>query len=526
MSSDRVSIGVATTRKAIIGMTWLSAGKVASGIIGFLTNALMVSILGPTAYGIATLVFTFSGLLSSLGSFITETGLVTTIVNARTRRNYSEAYRILTIATVSGLIFGILVSLISIQFTGALSEFLKVPEDSNMLLYGYLLLIAIMLRIISISAVTSLQGFRILVLMKLLSNLIRSLIFILTSHLGPESLILASFFSDSSIAILGLSYSFTKLYGMCTSNVSTCDDWIEAGKKLFSFNSYLYASNITKAVVARVNIFLLNAMGSPLWVGYYQAAVKLSTPFLSLITSTTNTVLLPILSDIYSRGKTSTLKKMIAGFLKIELALTLPMTLSLIVLMDLILISFFPSFVPVSPLFKIMSLRLVIGAIRSILNPICLLAMNKPEKRMTVSMVNGGTSLVASLILVLHFGLYGAILSAIFREVFGLYLSYFEVRKALTKSLSIGSRFSLRVLVSSLIMAVSVHILQGYLIPNVVSLLLSLVLGIVVFVVAFRYISPLDSSEIEVLYSVGSFNPFVKRSLLYLFGKGTDNPSQ
>ena len=517
-------MGVAATRKAILGMTWLSVGRSVSSIIGFLTSVAMVSILGPTGYGVATLVFTFSGLLSSLGSFVTETGLVTTMVNARTRKDYSEAYRILSIATVSALIFGVLVSLVSIQFTDVLSEFLRVPKGSSMLLYGYLLLIAIMLRIISISAVTSLQSFKILVLMNLVGNLVRSSIFILTCHLGPESLILASVFSDSSIAVLGLIYSFSKFCGLPTSDVLTYDGWIEAGRKLFSFNSYLYATNLTKAVVSRISVFLLNTVGSPLWVGYYQAAVKLSIPFLSLITSTTGTVLLPILSDIYYRGKRSTFGKMISGFLKLGLALSLPMTFGLIVLTDPILTLFLPSFVPISLLFKIMSLRLITGVLRYILNPICLLAMNMPEKRMIVSIVSGGTYLVLSSILILHFGLYGAIFSAIFREVFGLYLSYFEVRKTLTMSLSMGSSFSLKVLVSSIMMVISVHIFQRYLSPNVVSLFLSLLLGIVVFAVAFRYTSPLDSSEIEVLYSVGSFNPLIKRLLLHFFSERADNP--
>jgi len=495
-------------RRSFKGFAWVSLGRVVSGIVGFLTSVTFIHVLEPSQFGIGSLILTIAGFFSTFSDLGISNSIIKTIADAKATNCYSEARKLLVIASVSVSIAGLFLAMILLHFSTQIFNLLKIPEAAQLLQLGCILVVAIPLHNISLSTIASLQNFQLVGMLRLLGSLVRFLSFVGFVYLGVEAMIISFVVSCATVSILGFVFSMKSLSSYKEPENPLQAGWFKSTKKLFIFSRFLFVTNLFKAFHGRVGVFLLGILGDPTLVGYYKAVTELSVPFLSLITSSTTTTLYPILSESHALGDDKQFREVHRTFLKMELILTVPLVFGMIVLMKTFLTVFFWRYLPVLGYFQLLSTRIPILVAKNLYNPITILALRKPEKRMSIMGLLTACYALLALGMIPTLGLGGAVFTDFAISCISLLLSY----KAVEGDLLSGLPFSFysRLLGSSFIMSVPVFFLSRILSESFLSILLCVVLGVTVFIMVFLRIGGIDITEIESLERMFSSVPSIK----------------
>ncbi len=497
-----------TFKKAFKGVAWVSSARILSGIIGFLTNAFIIYSLEPSQYGIGSLVLSVGGLLSTFSELGFRHSIIKTIIDAKTTGSYSEARRLLIIAITISLSIGLLIATPVFLFSSKICRLLNSPEAADILKLGSILTVTIPLQAISLAAVSSLQEFKVLTIFTLLGSLTRLFTFIVTVETGAKGMVFSIIISQIAVTILSLIFSHRRLSSSATPEDHVKDNWIDTCKKLLSFSRYLLATNILKGVHTRLDVLLLSLLGDPTLLGYYKAASEISVPFLNLITSTSFTTLYPILSESHTLRDRETFKKLHQTFMKIELAIAMPLACGMIVLMRPFLSIFFPRYLPSVIYFQVLATRTPILVLYNLYNPTAILALSMPERRLQLSSIATVLKTTQMLILIPTFGLNGAVFTEIFVHLILLFLSYYTLREEPVAQIKLP--YFLRLSIPCTIMSVLVYFLSRVYLSGIYSIPVGVIVGVVVFSVIFIRIGGLTPNEVRSVDRLFGSNPIAR----------------
>lgn len=189
------------------------------------------------------------------------------------------------------------------------------------------------------------------------------------------------------------------------------------GKHFFPALQY-FIPKIAIMLYTNLNKTLLGWLGTTTQVGFYSNTVQINGVLVTLIT-TLDLVLLPKMSNLFSRGKFNEILNVLQKSLHLQLFFSIPLVFGLLIIT--------PQFVPwffgekfefitktiplVSPLLVVIPLGIAVG--RQFLVP-----MNR-VKVYNVAVINGAiVGVVTNIILIPKFGIYGAIVATILSELF------------------------------------------------------------------------------------------------------------
>ena len=508
MSSDEKSgtITFQVLRSAFKGVAWISLGRIISGIFGFLTTPIIIYFLKPSQYGIGTLVFSVVGIVSTFCEFGLGQSIIKTISDARaTGRNW-EVKRLIIIAVTTSLFVGLIVSFSLIRISSYLSEILNVPEASELLQMGAILIIVMPVHNIALSAISSLQEFRLLTALRLLGVFARLFSFIILFNLQAVGMIASLIVSYSTVSLVALLSLFKYFSSLKLSDKESEWEWTKTSQNLFGFSIYMFAADFVKLLHNKSDVLLLSLLGDMTIVGYYKAATELSSPFLGLIQSNNYSVLFPILSKYHASNDKEMFRRIHQTFMKIQLAITVPLAFGIIVLIRPTLSLFLPKYLPVTIYFQILAIQTPILASKNLYNPVAVLALRMPEKRLRLSLIFLVCHMTLMFLGIPRFGINGAVAANILIHVIALLMSYRAVKDGPVASLP--GVYYYRLLGSSIVMSTFVYFLSRVFPLGVSSILIGVILGVVSFSLIFLKVGGVTSNEIRALDQIfGSILP-------------------
>ncbi|MFA5386573.1 MAG: flippase [Candidatus Paceibacterota bacterium] len=257
-------------------------------VLGLGSSVIIARVLGPGGVGVYSLAI----LLPAFLTLFTQLGVGSASVFFIGKKKYSlkEIFGTNIIFSVFISIFAILIGLIIISFFNSIL-FPNIEKE-----YLFLALSLIPFQLFLNFAVDILLGmqkikkYNFIQLMHTLIFLFLITIFLLGFHFGIKAAIIAQTISIAIACIIlflttkketkGLSFSFNK----------------NLFKDFLSYGSKIYLGNIATFLYTRINMWMINIFLSPLAVGFYSIAVKLSEQ-IWLISQAGGTILFPRVSS-------------------------------------------------------------------------------------------------------------------------------------------------------------------------------------------------------------------------------------
>lgn len=198
----------------------------------------------------------------------------------------------------------------------------------------------------------------------------------------------------------------------------------------------IFGTSIASSIYMTMDTTMLGAMSGDTATGIYTAAVKINTVVSTLIGTISSTIL-PRVSYYIGKGLKGEYEKLMKLSMDILMLISMPLSIGMICTSDILILLFSGSeFLPGSLAAKILSAKVVIGAVNRILAyQICI--PYKKDKDVLISTICGAVfNLIANIVLIPRFGVTGASIATFFSEVVVLIvLTYYSNRFFATRVL-------------------------------------------------------------------------------------------
>lgn len=241
----------------------------------------------------------------------------------------------------------------------------------------------------------------------------------------------------------------------------------------------LMLSSVMASLYCKVDTTMLGAISTEEAVGFYSNAHKVVNIVLTLATAIT-AVFLPRLSYVYKNEQENYGKYLSKGF-EIVFFLVLPCWIGLILVADeLAFVLFGAAFAPAAETIRILAMLIAIKGIGDLLCYQAIISSGKERYLVNSRIVAGVTNVILNAILIPRYSYNGAAIASVISElvVNGAMLPY-----ALSECrLKVSGRFVWTTVLATILMAVLVTAVRGMLNGEVVSLILSVLTGILVYV--------------------------------------------
>ncbi len=241
----------------------------------------------------------------------------------------------------------------------------------------------------------------------------------------------------------------------------------------------LLGSVIAIEIYTMLDTTMIGAMVGTTEVGYYTNSMKLVKLLITVITAIGG-VLLPRLSDYYSRGEFEKLNHIVDKVFRIMLFLFLPAQVALILVAPVIMpILFGDSFIPAVLTLQLTSLLICTLGFSNLFGTQILLTFGD-ERKLLISTILGALSNIAlNLILIPVMAQNGAALASVISETIVTLTAYYYAKKRVTIRFDLG--FYLPTVVSTIIMGGAIYVVMQLYIGDIEKMLFSTLLGGVVF---------------------------------------------
>ena len=186
--------------------------------------------------------------------------------------------------------------------------------------------------------------------------------------------------------------------------------------------AFIFISNWT-------DVFMLGAMVTKAEVGIYNAAYKVATISLVIITSI-NTVLAPKISRLFSQNELDGIKREVIKSTKIITFLTLPIITIILIFRKAILHLFGPEFIEGELVLIILSVGLLFNAMSGSVGQI--LNMTKYHKELrNFTILSAIINVLLNYVLIINYGIIGAALASVISTFFLNFVCLTFIKKKL-----------------------------------------------------------------------------------------------
>ena len=481
----------------------MSSSRLLSGILGAISTVILMRFLTPNVYGQARISMSVAGiivLLSDLGvgqssiRFFSELKVTKKYYLMRDLLYYLAFIRVGIASILAFLLFSILTPLASL---------LGIAETQSALVLASIWIPFASLNTLLVSFLTGLRKLEYIATTRLTGSVILSgsLAYFVFARFGADGIILASLISEISvclifIALLVREFSAEK-YFRKTGDLSNVSN--ELLKEILRFCGYIFMTDILMWFPKKYIVLLLSILGTPTDVGYFSAALEISTPFNNLIATGLSSSLYPAMSESYSSGNLALTRFLHKTYTKTVSAIMIPTTIGLAVIMPVFLRIAFPKYLSFLLGFQILSARVALGCIALVQSRITLIALGKARERMQIVLIQVLLTIGLASILVPTIGVLGAAVANVLGILFGTVISYVTVENNIKDG--IGLDFWVKSAIASLIMSFSVLVILHAIESDILSLILGIVTGILVYGLVFLRLKGVTRNEFNFLES-------------------------
>ena len=210
-----------------------------------------------------------------------------------------------------------------------------------------------------------------------------------------------------------------------------------------------------------------------------------------------STALVPAISAAIAKRRIDIAKKRIEFSILITILIGIPCTICMSLFSEQILNLLFPNASQGSELLKYSSFTIIFVVLTQTISG-ALQGIGKVGIPVVAFGISAIIKLIFNIVLIPFIGINGAAISSIFAHVTSFIICFIVLRKSLKLSLNLN-KFFIKPIIASSIMAIITYYIYNELIiitPNTISLIISFVLGIIVYIISILIIKILSKEEI------------------------------
>lgn len=389
------------TKKFTIDIVWSLFGLISTIVITFLLRVILARWLGPSSFGLFTMVFIIQGLASLVATLGIPIAL--TKYSAEYKDNTNKLHQVFSCALICSISLGLVTAILLYALSDLLAAIFDMPGLASLLKF-------FVLALPFIAFVETLLGlFNGLREMKVYAYIliVRSSLLILLSlalvalGFGVEGAVFGIVLSAVTCSILGIIFSSKYLY-------LTFDLLLDNAKKLVLFGSQLFSANAVNLLANQAGILLLGYFLTDTEVGFYSVAVSISM-VLTVIPFAIQKITYPATSEYWATDNHQVMQKMIDRVMKYAACVLLPLGLGLgFFAKEIISILFGAEYIKAAlPLCILLIARVIQGAT---VIPIgaSFSGIGRPDIGLKIGTLSCVLSIVLNILLIPRFGIAGA----------------------------------------------------------------------------------------------------------------------
>ncbi len=293
---------------------------------------------------------------------------------------------------------------------------------------------------------------------------------------------------------------------------------IRYDRKIFSFGFYVFIGSLAGFLVSYTDTLVLTFFRSLDEVGFYQVAMPTSQ-LLWVFVGTITVVMLPIMSEIWSKDQKQMLAEGVSLLVKFTLIFIIPFALILMSFPEIVLnLIFGPSYIGASTALQILSLGAVFYTLMTILST-AINAIGKPELNTKAIWIIALFNLAGNLVFVPIMGITGAAIISMLSFFLGFMILASYTRKYMTVKIHWSS--FIKAFIGGIVTLLLIYFLKNTLIIEN-SLLEAFICSFVSFTVYFIFISAtraITRDDLKVFEKSNIYVPKIIRTIALKFIK-------
>jgi len=266
-------------------------------------------------------------------------------------------------------------------------------------------------------------------------------------------------------------------------------------KKLFVFGGSSIIIVFSVVIFSNVDTFLLTLFMSLKDVGLYQAAYP-TTKILSKFTFSLTIVLLPLVSELWTRNKKSLLMDGVSSLYKYGSIIFIPISFTMMVFPEIILrLLFGAEFEPASAVLRILSLAALINVSGSI-NGSILSGIGKPLITGKIFIVAAIINIILDIILIPLIGINGAAIGTLIAYIYISFMSFVYMKREVVLAFDTKSFF--KTLFAGAIFIVLLSLLKKFLVMSVIpEAIVSISISVIIYISLIFLLKVLTFEELR-----------------------------
>lgn len=271
-------------------------------------------------------------------------------------------------------------------------------------------------------------------------------------------------------------------------------------KEILYFSTPIMIGYVASSVVANIDTILLSVFRTLEEVALYQVALPLAH-ILLIVASAITVVLMPLLSELWTKKRFGTIKEMLGLLTKALFIIVIPLALILIAFpANVISMLFGETYVAASFVLQILSFGMIIMTLNYVFAS-SIIGIGKPGLNTKIGFVMMGISIVFNLALIPLLGIIGAAIAVIISTIVGFVLyTYFAIKyvKVVMQWLNL-----LKIFVGGLLTLLIIFAIKTILVTNPwLELIAALVIGFVFYLFFVPLSRSITKNEIKILTSI------------------------
>ena len=500
-------LGARMTRVA----SFLVTGKFISLIINLITFVIIARIIGPSSYGIYTIIMSIISLFAgfgnpNLGGFISER--VPKLISAK---KPTEAKLVFGDTLLLTVFLGVALTAVAIASGSLLSTYAL--HNSS-----YTLTLDVGLLIILFSLLYYTLNYHLLSLNKGRSLAISAILHAVTQAVFGITLVFLGFGIIGAISgfLFGLIFgSAYELYAIKTSigiKISL-NNFSKRIKKILNFSKDLALSNILYMATSNFSVIFLGLIVSSSLVGYYGIASKIGS-LIDVFVGAISLAILPMFSEaIYRKKQGANPGKLFYFSIYLSLLFGIPMiTVVLIFAKEIILLSLYTSYLSAVPYMQLISIGIMIGIFGNY-GTNFLISSSKQSKILKFTAITMLGEAISLFILTPIFGVLGMIIATVYvGSILSsvLYLNYLSKQGVILHKNKL-----LLLLLSNLIFAAIILPLNYIPFPSI-GLLMGVILSFVLYPIIAGKLNAITKKDVEIIKKASAGVPIFGKILAYI----------
>lgn len=260
------------------GLKWIAILQFFQQILILIINLILARILGPSAFGLVTLVTISTGLLLTVVDF----GFSAAIIQ---REEINEYH--LSTAFFLNIIMGLLLCLLLICFSSMLARFFQKEEIEPMLNFFSMVLVIRAFISVQMALCDRNLDFRKVTLISMIALIAGTIVKLILAYtgFGAWSIIYGEFLNQFVLVITLWKFSNWRPSLSLVKKQSFCE--------LFKFGSYIMLSNLINSLSSKIDVMIVGKLVSSTNLGIYSMAFNISAIFPQQINAVVQRVMFP-----------------------------------------------------------------------------------------------------------------------------------------------------------------------------------------------------------------------------------------